>query len=304
MIDLGSALIAIASIGVVYAIARAWSLRQAALVRLADDARESAGVLQDGVDRDASWLRRWLALAGLNDPNAPALFVVACVAAVAAGVAVMLGSRGTVVDSMARTVSDLPGGIGDTLVAILEMGPWTLLLIVALAPTLWVRARRRQRVSEIERDLPLVLELFATLAEAGLGFDAALARIVESQPGKRPLASELATFQRDVLGGVPRLQALRNLASRIDVTSATIFVSAVIQAEQIGASIAETLRHQADDLRSRRREQALLMAQALPVKLVLPLISCFLPGIFVSTLGPVLFQMIQVADAVLRPVGR
>jgi tight adherence protein C len=70
----------------------------------------------------------------------------------------------------------------------------------------------------------------------------------------------------------------------------------------VGASIAETLRHQADDLRQRRREQALVVAQALPVKLVFPLIVCFLPGIFISTLGPVLYQMIQVADSVLRPI--
>jgi tight adherence protein C len=120
----------------------------------------------------------------------------------------------------------------------------------------------------------------------------------------RPLTIELRAFQHDLLAGVPRLQALRHLAGRIDVTSLTVFVAAVVQAEQVGASIADTLRLQADDLRGRRREQALLASQALPVKLVLPLVTCFLPGIFLSTLGPVLYQMIQVADSVLRPVGR
>lgn len=72
----------------------------------------------------------------------------------------------------------------------------------------------------------------------------------------------------------------------------------------MGASLAETLRHQADDLRNRRRERALLHAQAMPVKLVLPLVVCFLPGIFLSTLGPVLYQMIRVADTVLPTGGR
>jgi tight adherence protein C len=116
--------------------------------------------------------------------------------------------------------------------------------------------------------------------------------------------AELMNFQRDLLSGVPRVQALRQLAHRADIMTMTIFVSAIIQAEHVGASISDTLRHQADDLRERRRERALLAAQSLPVKLVFPLVTCFLPGIFVSTLAPVLFQMVQVANSVLRPVGR
>ena len=145
-----------------------------------------------------------------------------------------------------------------------------------------------------------MLELFATMGDAGLGFDAALAKIVRAQEDGRPLIAEFVGFQVDMLGGVPRLQALRQLARRVDVTSITTFTSALIQAEQVGASIAETLRHQADDLRDRRREDALLQAQALPVKLVFPLVICFLPGIFVSTLAPVIYQMIEVAGGVLR----
>jgi tight adherence protein C len=86
----------------------------------------------------------------------------------------------------------------------------------------------------------------------------------------------------------------------VHLPSLTGFTSALIQAEQVGASMAETLQHQATDLRQRRREQALLQAQALPVKLVFPLVICFLPGIFVSTLAPVLYQMIQVAASVVR----
>jgi tight adherence protein C len=103
-----------------------------------------------------------------------------------------------------------------------------------------------------------------------------------------------------MIAGVSRTQALRLLARRVDVAALTSFTSALVQAEEVGASTAETLRHQADDLRQRRREDALLKAQALPVKLVFPLVICFLPGIFLSTLAPVLFQMIQVANGVLR----
>lgn len=156
----------------------------------------------------------------------------------------------------------------------------------------------------IEEDLPLALELFATMAEAGLGFDAALARIVRAQGSDRALASEFVNFQHDMLAGVSRTQALRQLARRVDVPSLTSFASALIQAEAVGASMAETLQHQAVDLRQRRRENALLQAQALPVKLVFPLVICFLPSIFISTLAPVIFQMIEVADSVIRSAGQ
>jgi len=152
----------------------------------------------------------------------------------------------------------------------------------------------------VEQDLPAALELMATLAEAGLALDSAIARISESEQHARPLAREFQIYQRDLLGGITRLEALRAFASRLDVTSVTIFVSALIQSEQVGASLAETLRSQADDLRDRRKLRALVLAQALPVKLTFPLIACFLPGIFYVILGPVLNQLVDVVDAVIR----
>jgi pilus assembly protein TadC len=163
-----------------------------------------------------------------------------------------------------------------------------------------VRAARRKRMEALEQDLAPTLELLATLAEAGLGFDAAIGRIQESESGKRPLSQEFQIYQRDNLGGIPRLESLRKLARRTGSISVSIFVSALIQAEQVGASLAETLRSQADDLRDRRKLRALLLAQALPVKLVFPLMFCFLPGIFFSTLGPVLSQFVDIVDSVLK----
>jgi tight adherence protein C len=121
------------------------------------------------------------------------------------------------------------------------------------------------------------------MAEAGLGFDAALAKVARAQGAGRPLIADLIAFEYDMLAGIPRTQALRQFARRIDVPSVTTFISALVQAEAVGASLSETLRHQANDLRQRRREDALLKAQALPVKL-----------------APVIFQMIEVANGVLR----
>jgi tight adherence protein C len=281
-----------------YALVRAWNIHRLGRVRLAEQAIDAANAPIE-FQREGP-LHRWLALAGFRHPAASLVFVTTSSVALGAGLLLAFILRSTVVPSIVATVSDIPGGVGELSGAMFEAAPWLVLIVISLVPVLVVRSARRRRVRELERDLPLVLELFATLAQAGLGFDAALSRIVESQPAERPLTAELVNFQRDLMGGTPRLLAFRHLARRVDTMAMTIFVSAIIQAEHVGASISETLQHQADDLRNRRREQALLSAQALPVKLVFPLIACFLPGIFVSTLGPVLFQMVQVANSVLR----
>ena len=80
----------------------------------------------------------------------------------------------------------------------------------------------------------------------------------------------------------------------------TIFVSALVQAEQVGAGFSNVLRIQADDVRNRRREEANMLAQALTVKLIFPLVICFLPAIFVVTLGPIFLQFLKLADSVGR----
>jgi pilus assembly protein TadC len=113
------------------------------------------------------------------------------------------------------------------------------------------------------------------------------------------LAVEFRTFQGELLAGRPRVQCLRRLARRVDVTSFTVFISALVQSEQVGSGMAEVLRRQADDLRDRRRERALAVAATLPVKLVFPLIICFLPGIFVVTLGPTFNEFFKRADSFL-----
>ena len=86
-------------------------------------------------------------------------------------------------------------------------------------------------------------------------------------------------------------------ARRIEVPSLSVFISAVVQAEQVGAGIASVLRRQADDLRSRRREDAMAMAMTLPLKQVFPMVICFMPGIFVITLGPTLMEFLRFADS-------
>ena len=149
----------------------------------------------------------------------------------------------------------------------------------------------------------MTLELLATLAEAGLGFDAALDRILNSQPNERPLSVELRTLQAELLGGRARIDCLRRVGKRLDIPAVTIFISALVQAEQIGAGVADVLRQQADDLRQRRRERAMELSMSLPVKRMFPMVICFLPPILLITLGPTFNEFFKYADTIIRLRG-
>ena len=272
--------------------------------RLQAEHRAAFEALAPVPDEEMSWLRRWLFLAGYRRPEAPAIFLIAVIVALTSGFLLAWGIRNSaLMDEALRILYELPGGVGGLMAPILVVGPWVLLIIIASLPWLHVRAARRKRVREVEEDLPITLQILATLARAGLGFDAALVRVLESADLKRTLPAELQTFRREALSGIPRTRAWRRLAQRVEVTSMTIFVSAMVHAEQVGGGLANVLVRQAEDVQSRRRERALVMAQSLPVKLVFPLVLCFLPGIFVWTLGPAAYQFIQVLDSVLRSRG-
>ncbi|MGQ0736798.1 MAG: type II secretion system F family protein [Acidobacteriota bacterium] len=280
-------------------VATSWSRRQRALRRLHDDEAQTGALSYEASDTD-TMLGTWLSQAGFRRPDAVSLFIGATLGCALLGLVGAQLYRVTVQTMLVAQVTVIPGGAGEVLGIVLQRGGWILFVLITLLPMSTVRAARRARVRAIEQDLPLALEMLATMAEAGLGFDAALTNIVRARGAQRPLMAEFTKFQLDMIAGMPRSQALRQLARRVHVPALTSFTSSLVQAERVGASIAETLQHQATDLRQRRREEALLHAQALPVKLVFPLVICFLPGVFLSTLAPALYQMVQVANSVLR----
>lgn len=252
-------------------------------------------------DEDMSWLGRWLFISGYRSPAAPAIFIVLSAAAIVVGALVgWLINRSDQLFETRQVLEGLPGGIGGMLDPVVMLAPWLLLIILAAAPWTIVRARRRKRVREIEEDLPMSLQLLATLSRAGLGLDAALMRLLESSDESRTLQQELATFRRENMAGLTRADCWRRLARRVDVTSVSIFTSAMVHAEHVGGGVSEVLEHQTEDVLSRRREQALITAQALPVKLVFPLVICFLPGIFIWTLGPTIFKFLELIEGVSR----
>jgi tight adherence protein C len=95
----------------------------------------------------------------------------------------------------------------------------------------------------------------------------------------------------------------KRLARRIDIPSVSTFVAAMVHSEQVGGGLSGVLEHQTEDAQSRRREAALILAHSLPVKLVFPLVLCFLPGIFVWTLGPAFYQFLKVLETVMQQRG-
>lgn len=165
-----------------------------------------------------------------------------------------------------------------------------LLLLVALGsvglvlPYLWLINRIRRRQSIITKSLPDSFDLVTTCVEAGLGLDAALARVAEKVEG--PFAEELSRTLREVGMGRMRRDALQELGERTGVPDLLTFVNAVVQAEQMGTGIGQVLRVQSEQLRLRRRQRAEEMANQAPVKMVFPLVLCIFPTLFMVILGP------------------
>jgi len=242
-------------------------------------------------------LAQWLFRAGYRRPGAAAAFVALNLLAFVVGLTVALAMRKSgLLPSAERAALSLPGGIGSLAQPILRLAPVILIFLLVALPATVVRAARRRRIESVEQDLPLTLELLATLAESGISFDAGVDRILASRPAELPLSVELRTFQAELLSGRSRVECLRRVARRLDVTSVTIFISAVVQAEQIGSGMAAVLRRQADDLRQRRRERALELSMALPVKQMFPLVICFLPGILVFAIGPLFAEFMKYSN--------
>ena len=145
------------------------------------------------------------------------------------------------------------------------------------------------RRKEMEKQLPDIIDLLVISVEAGLGFEAAMGRVVQNVPGE--LSREFQRTLQETRVGVSRDQALRNMAERTDVDDLNSFILALIQADQFGVSIARMLRVQADEMRVRRRQRIQEKAFAAPVKMIFPMLVCIFPSIFIVILGPAVFNI-------------
>ncbi len=153
-----------------------------------------------------------------------------------------------------------------------------------IAPEFWLGRKMRARSMAMTLQLPDALDLLTISVEAGLGFDAALAKVVEKMEG--PLVDEFRQALAEVRMGRPRREALRDVATRADAQPVTNFVGAIVQAEQLGVPIAKVLQIQSQQLRIERRQRAEEAAAKAPVKMLFPMVGCIFPTIFIVILGP------------------
>lgn len=151
-------------------------------------------------------------------------------------------------------------------------------------PLFWLNSKIRTRKYEIERALPDALDLLTISVEAGLGFDAAMVKVTEKWDNE--LAMAFARANSEIRLGKLRREALRDMATRADVTNLTNFIAAVIQADQLGVSLAKVLRIQSEQMRVRRRQKAEELAAQAPVKMMFPLVFLIFPSILIVLLGP------------------
>ena len=160
-----------------------------------------------------------------------------------------------------------------------------------LVPEFWLGGRIKARQKIILKMIPDTLDLLTISVRAGLGFDAALAKVVEKLPG--PLSDEFRRALAEVRVGKTRRDALRDMIPRTNVQPLSNFIGAIIQAEQLGVSIAKVLQVQSEQLRIERRQRAEEMAAKAPIKMLFPLVGCIFPSLFIVILGPAIISIIK-----------
>ena len=153
-----------------------------------------------------------------------------------------------------------------------------------MAPEFWLGRRIKKRSFEMVLQLPDALDLLTISVEAGLGFDAALSKVVEKMEG--PLVDQFRQALAEVRMGRPRREALRDVSARADAQPVSNFIGAIVQAEQLGVPIAKVLQIQSNQLRIERRQRAEEAAAKAPVKMLFPMVGCIFPTIFIVILGP------------------
>jgi tight adherence protein C len=199
------------------------------------------------------------------------------------------------------------------LLAVLLLVPWPLLVVRATIPVvlamllmpigallgfylpgIWLGGRIKQRRVQISRGLPDALDLLSISVSAGLGFDGALAEVV--QRWQNPLTEELATVQRDMRLGKSRREAMRAFNDRAGVPDVAALVAVVVQAEEMGTPLRDALRVQSEQMRMQRRYKAEEKARQAVIKMLIPMVLFIFPAIFIVLLGPTVPLLLSLMD--------
>lgn len=250
--------------------------------RIADWLKPAARLTQPKEDWMQSRTRRRLINAGFRGEDAPTIY---------------FGSKAALAVALPLLVFFLAVG------EVRNQLPVLLVLTAAIgyyAPNAYLVLRIRERKREIFEAFPDALDLMVVCVEAGLGLDAAIAKVGE-EIGKTSssLGDEFHLVNLELRAGLTRDQALRNLALRTGVEDIDALVAMLIQADKFGTSIADSLRVHADGMRTKRMLRAEEAAQKLPVKLVFPVVFLIFPALFLVLLGPSILTLARILGPIL-----
>lgn len=159
-------------------------------------------------------------------------------------------------------------------------------------PVIWLADTRKKRRIAVIKTLPVYLDFITMSVEAGLNLQGALGQAIEKAP-PGPLRNEFGIVIRDLRSGLPRSEALRRMANRLDITEITSFVGAITQAEKMGSSLAAVLRIQSEQRRSERFLRVEKIAMEAPVKLVAPLVIFIFPVTFIILGFPIAMKFLN-----------
>jgi tight adherence protein C len=160
-------------------------------------------------------------------------------------------------------------------------------------PVLSLRSRISRRQTSVIKALPDALDLLVICVEAGLGFDMAMGKVYEKWDNELALA--FGRVLREIQLGKLRREALKDMSERLDVPDVSAFTAAIIQADQLGVSMASILRVQAEQMRVKRRQRAQEKAQQAPVKMMIPMVLLIFPSIWIVLLGPAVLKVMAIS---------
>jgi tight adherence protein C len=212
---------------------------------------------------------------GQNDPTAVDRFLAMRAATVVGAVLVFIF---VFIVNITPFSGQMQLAVGGLLMAVLLIGPDSV-----------INRKVEDRQRQIQRSLPDVLDLLTISVEAGLGFEQALDRVIHAVPG--PLTEEFSRMLGETRAGASRSDAMRAMDDRCNTPELRSFVLAIIQADTFGVSIGRVLRAQAEEMRIKRRQLAQERAQKAPVKMLIPMVFCIFPALFLVILGPAMISI-------------
>ncbi len=166
-----------------------------------------------------------------------------------------------------------------------------MLLLGYMLPGYWLKSRISARRKSVQQSLPDAIDLLTISVESGLGFDPALARVIEKWDNE--LTREFGRMLSEIRMGKSRREAMRELSQRVNVDDLNVFVSSMIQADQLGVSISQVLRVQSKQMRLRRRQRAEEQAHKAPVKMLFPMVFLIFPALYIVLLGPAIPRILD-----------